>query len=132
MNPVVQEELGADPDAAARARSVVRQALELWGLADDEGIAELLASELVTNAIEHAATPVLVKITFDTVAVRVEIIDTGNEMPGLVEIPEAGGYGLSLVDRLASRWGIEQVPDHGKNVWFELDIDSEVGAGTHN
>lgn len=96
-------------------------------------VAELLTSELVTNAVKHAATPLLVNLTFDTFTVRVEIIDTGNEMPALVEIPDTGGYGLRIVDRLASRWGVEQVPDAGKNVWFELDVaNPDVRAGIHN
>jgi len=133
VSPTVQEKLAPHPASPGRARSLVRHALDAWGLADDVRIAELLTSELVTNAVEHAATPLFLNVTFDTVTVRVEIIDTGNEMPALVEIPDTGGYGLRIVDRLASRWGVEQVPDVGKNVWFELDVaNPEVRAGIDN
>jgi anti-sigma regulatory factor (Ser/Thr protein kinase) len=100
----------------------VRRALEDWGLADDARVAELLTSELVTNAVLHAATSVMLTISCRDNTVRVEIGDAGTEMPSLVEVPDTGGYGLRLVDRMASRWGVEQVPGTGKTVWFELDV----------
>jgi hypothetical protein len=46
--------LPPDPRSARQARSAVRRALERWGMADPSGDTELLASELVANAVEHA------------------------------------------------------------------------------
>jgi hypothetical protein len=129
--PIVREELEPDPTSPSRARSLVRHALDTWGLADDVRVAELLTSELVTNAVEHAATPIIINISFDMESVRVEIIDTGAEMPALVSVPDTSGYGLQIVDRLASRWGIDQVPQIGKNVWFELDVAGPELSPSH-
>ena len=64
-------------------------------------------------------------------APEVEIIDTGTELPALVSVPDTSGYGLQIVDRLASRWGIDQVPQLGKNVWFELDVAGPELSPSH-
>ncbi len=83
--------------------------------------AELCTSELATNAVLHARSPVLLVASRTPEGVRIEVQD---EAPGVVEagsLETAGerGRGLALVDALASCWGVDQ-HEGGKSVWFEL------------
>src|SRR3954464_10474862 len=99
------------PDAVRAARHALRER----GLsADLDHTVSLLTSELVGNAVRHAGplnpTERIVfhaRMTDDHV--RVEVADHG---PGFdPEIRhETPGFGLRLVDKLASRWGVEQTP----------------------
>ena len=83
----------------------------------------LLASELVSNAVRHAeAHAVAVRFEVMNSHVRVEVTDEGPgfDPTGLAPQPERqGGWGLRLVDELASRWGATD--GNGFKVWFELD-----------
>ncbi|MFH9570713.1 SpoIIE family protein phosphatase [Streptomyces sp. NPDC017230] len=110
-----------EPVSAASARRFVRAALDgvTSELADT---AELLVSELVTNAVLHAHTEVEVAVSHDDRRVRVRV-DDRRPSRGLVPQhcpPYAGtGQGLALVQQLASRHGVE-ADDERKTVWFEL------------
>src|SRR3954463_6500048 len=115
--------LAPDPGAPQQARRFIAATLEDPGLDETREVAELLVSELVTNAIVHAASPVEVEIERDDtgVLVRVRDADTGPlvmRAGGVSELDEGGG-GFLLVDRLAESWGTEH---HGgrKCVWFRL------------
>jgi hypothetical protein len=56
--------------------------------------------------------------------VRVEVFDPGANAPGARNrLEPEGGYGLLLVDRLASGWGREKVSAGGSLAWFELELD---------
>ncbi|MER7829456.1 SpoIIE family protein phosphatase [Streptomyces sp. NPDC095602] len=114
-----------DPESAARARRFVRAALgdAAPGTAPDLlDTAELLTSELVTNAVLHARTDIDVSAGATDGRVRVAVRD---HRPSRVLVPQdcppyAGtGQGLALVERLASRHGVE-TGDTAKTVWFEL------------
>ena len=88
------------------------------GLVDD---ATLLVSELVTNAVVHARTPLEVNVHVGAGEVRVEVQDDSEVFP-IARIPPSnatGGRGLQLVERVARSWGIER-RDRGKVIWFEL------------
>ncbi|GAA4894861.1 SpoIIE family protein phosphatase [Streptomyces coeruleoprunus] len=110
------------PESVAEARRFVRAALD--DVAPDlVDTAQLLVSELVTNAVLHARTEVEVAAArVDDGTVRVRVTDQRPDR-GLVprECPSyAGtGQGLALVGRLASRHGVDTGED-GKTVWFEL------------
>ena len=81
----------------------------------------LLTSELVTNAVLHAATPVTVTLLRETGAIRVEVADESPQLPTLKSYGEDAvtGRGLHLVSALADSWGSRR-RDEGKVVWFEL------------
>jgi anti-sigma regulatory factor (Ser/Thr protein kinase) len=83
--------------------------------------AVLLVSELVTNAVVHAACDVRLRVTPGS-PVRVEVHDGNPEPPQARgrERLEVGGLGLVIVESVASRWGVEP-QQTGKVVWFELD-----------
>jgi anti-sigma regulatory factor (Ser/Thr protein kinase) len=113
-------ELPASTSSARLARDLVRRALVGFETPVVE-IAELLVSELVTNAIAHAHSAPVMRIDVTGQAVRVAVQDAS---PGPVEVHEAPqdaahGRGLLLVDTLAASWGWAPTPE-GKRVWFTL------------
>jgi anti-sigma regulatory factor (Ser/Thr protein kinase) len=116
-------QVGTDREVVADSRHrISAQAADL----PDEvaGDVELLASELVANAVLHGGGPVTVGLERSAHLVRVEVSDTSSELPAL-QPPEdllaERGRGFLLVDRLATRWGFERRRDDGKTVWFEVE-----------
>lgn len=92
-----------------------------WSLVP--GDAELLASELATNAVLHARTPYEVVVsTVGADGFRVAISDDDPTPPVAVALDSEdalNGRGVALVVSLAKRWGCEENAG-GKTVWFEL------------
>ncbi|HEY8115980.1 MAG TPA: ATP-binding protein [Actinomycetota bacterium] len=86
--------------------------------------AELLTSELVSNAVRHAeldpSQEIVVRIVSDGY-VRVEVADQGPPFEADLRKPSAGssGWGLLLVEAVATSWGVER-EGSGKRVWFEV------------
>ncbi|MEV5843138.1 ATP-binding SpoIIE family protein phosphatase [Streptomyces sp. NPDC051985] len=111
-----------DPEdtAPGRARRFTRQALAGWGLEDLTDTAELLVSEIVTNAVRHASRPISLRL-LRTDVLRCEVGDDVPQLPRLrrASPDEEHGRGLYLVNRLARRWGTTRLGT-GKIVWFEL------------
>jgi anti-sigma regulatory factor (Ser/Thr protein kinase) len=85
----------------------------------------LLVSETVTNVLRHGRTPAELRVAETPHGVRVEVED-GNPA-NLHFVPQPGGeggYGLRLVDALATTWGCaRRTSGEGKTVWFELSDD---------
>ena len=112
--------LPPDPRAARQARRALAEARVPEELEHTVG---LLVTELIANSLRHAGLQedqrILFAARFVTDHVRVEVHDPG---PGFD--PDAAldgrGYGLRMVDKLASRWGVE-IDDDGTRVWFEVD-----------
>ena len=108
--------------APAFARQVVRDELGAGTAPDVRAEAELIVTELVTNAVIHGVGAIRLRLAIDDDAVRGEVIDEG--MGFEVEIrersaDELNGRGLWLVASLARRWGINSGSSH---VWFELAL----------
>ena len=82
----------------------------------------LLITEVVTNAIVHAQTSLVVTVSMRGEAIRVEVHDDSPALPVMVRaaLDEAGGRGMAIVDGLADDWGVYTEPLHGKTVWFEV------------
>jgi anti-sigma regulatory factor (Ser/Thr protein kinase) len=121
-------ELGAaaipsGPEAPLLARTLVSEWLAGRGTARIHDDVRLLVSELVANSVRHAGRPAGAPLRIRAAAVdgvvRVEVHDHGH---GWVRRRSAdgrpGGFGLSLVERLAARWGVNH--ENGTRVWFEL------------
>ena len=89
--------------------------------------AALLTSELVSNAVLHAGTPLVVSVHRSSDRVRVDVADASPTLPRVKAYGRdaATGRGLTLFNRLASSWGARPVPG-GKVVWFELPLDVPV------
>ncbi|MGW7817810.1 SpoIIE family protein phosphatase [Streptomyces puniciscabiei] len=117
---VAEWRLQADPREVRRARRLVRERLIAWGLPQAVETAELLVSEVVTNAVRHAVSePVGLRLV-RTDALLFEVTD---DEPGLPEMLGAepydeSGRGLRVVSRLAREWGAS-ASGHRKTVWFE-------------
>ena len=94
---------------------------------DVTGCAALLTSELVTNAVLHAGTPLCVTLHILADRIRVDVADGNPHFPSIKEYGRdaATGRGLTLFNTLASNWGVQAV-DGGKIVWFELPVDFPV------
>jgi PAS domain-containing protein/anti-sigma regulatory factor (Ser/Thr protein kinase) len=107
--------------SARRARALVTEQLEAWGLADLVETAQLCVSEVVTNAVVHAGTPVQLDIARLADRVRVEVADGGAAPPERVDADDEDvhGRGIAIVELLSAGWGVDQLDD-GKCVWFEL------------
>jgi len=99
--------------------------------AEVTGYAALLTSELVTNAVLHAATPMCVTLHILPDRIRVDVADGNPSFPSLKEYGReaATGRGLTLFNTLASNWGVQAV-DGGKIVWFELPVDFPVSPAS--
>ena len=113
--------LHPEPSSVRAARKYVSDELTSVGLDDAAATAELLVSELVTNAILHARTPVRVSVDVVGDVVRVTVADDSPRAPQQRRhsVDSGTGRGLLLVERMATRWGVE-VGSAGKVVWFEL------------
>ncbi|WP_269287643.1 MULTISPECIES: ATP-binding protein [Streptomyces] len=108
------------PTACRQARSALRQVLRQWGMEHFTDTAELLVSELVTNAVRYAPGPIHLTARGGH-ALRCHIDDGSRLLPRLhnARPDDEFGRGLALVDQLASDWGVD-LTDCGKSVWFEL------------
>ena len=114
----------ADLPATAASPGMARQfAREVLGDDGSEVLdtVQLLVSELVTNAVLHAASAPTVAIHLFDDHVHVEVLDDRNQDARLTEAGDdaESGRGVALVDALAERWGTIVV-DHGKIVWFDV------------
>ncbi len=111
------------PPSAGKARRFVRSVLAGAGLSGLADVAELLVSELVSNAILHAGTDleVVVRIMADRVSVEVHDRGPGAATRRHYSATSGTGRGLVLVEELAREWGTVTTAT-GKFVWFELAI----------
>ncbi|ANS69106.1 hypothetical protein SLINC_6882 [Streptomyces lincolnensis] len=120
---VAEWRLRPDPAEVGRARAVVREQVHEWGAARLADSAELMVSELVTNAVRHShGRPVALRLVRgDTLLCEVD--DDDHELPNLLSAgPEdAVGRGLRVVSMLAREWGASRT-GAGKTVWFELTL----------
>ncbi|MFJ2111807.1 MULTISPECIES: ATP-binding protein [unclassified Streptomyces] len=117
---------GADLAAVPEVRHALREMLRHWEERDSAEVAELLMSELVTNALVHTETGAVVTATVADSHLRVEVRDFVAALPHRL-LPDrpapddaTHGRGLALVRSLADDWGIRARPV-GKVVWFELN-----------
>lgn len=119
--------LGAEPEAVPHARRWVAESLEGTPYAELVPDAELVVSELVTNALLHGTAPVTVRVDVDEV-VRIEVADGSRVAPvrGFARADAMTGRGLSLVAALARDWGVTAHAD-GKVVWCELVVGGAPG-----
>jgi anti-sigma regulatory factor (Ser/Thr protein kinase) len=91
--------------------------------ADVAHTAELLVSELVTNAVTHGRGVVRLVIECIDSSLSVTVSDDDPTTPRVkqAELMALGGRGLQMIDALASSWGVTPHSDGpGKDVWFRL------------
>ena len=127
-----QADLDPVPASVGLARSLVRDSLASFDN-DAREIALLLTSELVTNAILHARTPVQLGVLVDGDRALVCVADRLPESPALSPRAHShdrpGGRGLALVEDLADIWGTTTYTG-GKIVWFVLQTAGDRSVRT--
>lgn len=115
--------LSAEPASAARARDFVCAHLLMHGLPTLVEDIRLVASELTTNAMQHARTPLVLTLTREAHCVTLSVHDDSPVLPVLstAGIAEPRGRGLAIVDRLSAGWGVDVADDRSKAVWARFD-----------
>jgi anti-sigma regulatory factor (Ser/Thr protein kinase) len=124
--------LAALPTAPACARGHVRAVAHEWGVSNLADTAELVASELVTNAVQASErlrlradlgiVPVIrLWLVSDQISMVIRVWDGNDEMPARrdADPDDIGGRGLMIIDSLAKDWGAYRKAD-GKVVWVML------------
>jgi two-component sensor histidine kinase len=122
---VIERHLHFEPRPASvrAARRMVASALEDDGFTGDRDTVLLLVSELVTNAVRHAATPFDVTVQVEGNEVTVAVVDHDRTHRPQVQNPPpeaTSGRGLRIVQELSSSWGTESLGGDLKRVWFRL------------
>ncbi|MFD4552836.1 SpoIIE family protein phosphatase [Streptomyces sp. NPDC058469] len=120
-------DIPADPSLVAPIRKQVVEQLDTWNLSEAGFTAELVVSELVTNAIRYGAHPIRLRLIHDAATLICEVSDTNHTAPHLrrAKTWDEGGRGLLLVAQLTQRWGSRHTAD-GKTIWAELSLVDEV------
>lgn len=131
--------LPVEPMSASIARVWLSDLASLWigrgsipdtpVVRDRVEVAQLLLTELVSNAIRHSEYALEVQIDLADTVLRVDVVDTSHRMPVLLAAGAAAtsGRGLRLVEMLATSWGID-AREHGKSVWFTLELAAESSS----
>ncbi|MFB6837125.1 SpoIIE family protein phosphatase [Streptomyces sp. NPDC056361] len=109
----------ADPSVVAEARARVLAQLSRWDLDELAFTTELVASELVTNAIRYAGGPVGLRL-IRAASLICEVSDSSGTQPRMrrAHATEEGGRGLFLIAQLTDRWG-SRYTRSGKTIWTE-------------
>ncbi|MEU7043518.1 SpoIIE family protein phosphatase [Streptomyces varsoviensis] len=128
---VAEWELATDPREAARARRLVRGQLRDWGLDEAVETAELLVSEVVTNALRYAHAPRVGLRLVRSDALLCEVTDDDQSLPALLTAgrDDEFGRGLHVVSKLAREWGASRLA-RGKTVWFEQSLGRGGGPAS--
>ena len=129
-----EAQLPAELESAVAARRLLASAVTSWGLTDTvRHDAALAVSELVTNSVLHAGTPVTIRIRRLGSGVRVEVLDGNPYLPvvdaarpeDLLANRSMTGRGLALVAATSDRWGCAPL-DPGKMTWAEVGTGQRV------
>lgn len=143
--PLLELQLPAEAGSAGRAREALGRALTGSagagtgaGTGAGRGVAlvpgpgavddaVLLVSEVVTNAVKHARSDLVLRAELGAGSLRVSVEDrAGEDLPAhRVGSDDDSGWGLTVIDSLARDWGVETTGD-GKIVWFDLAVPEPV------
>lgn len=129
--------LQAQPAAVRESRSFVRTVLGSWGFPGLSDDAALLVSELVSNGVVHARTPLTLTVSWlgRPSRVRVSVHDDSPVLPRTrnFDVTATTGRGMQIIAALAHSSGVV-ASAVGKDVWFELAPDEasdpEIPVGT--
>jgi anti-sigma regulatory factor (Ser/Thr protein kinase) len=127
VSDLMQLRLPPDLDSPSTARNLVGDACQAWQLPGLLHPARLVLSELVTNAVEHARTDILVTVSRRGTGLHLSVRDGSPQLPRLLQparaVPGAPlderGQGLQIVHAAAAAWGSMPTRD-GKVVWATL------------
>jgi anti-sigma regulatory factor (Ser/Thr protein kinase) len=120
--------IAGGPQAGSDARAALTA--ELGGRFHDDGLRDvhLLTSEVVNNCVVHGGVDedgwIDLTIALGDDCLRVTVRDSGSKgdpIPRTPDLEHGGGFGLFLVETMATRWGADRDP--GLVVWFEIDLN---------
>lgn len=121
-------EVSAIRDGRRLAVAAATAEMARAGTKSDIDAVELLASELLTNAVVHGEPPIRLDLDTDDGATLRLAVDDGSMQPPVPAKPstrQIGGWGLAFVESLSTRWGWE-FRSNGKRVWCELRPGSQA------
>lgn len=112
------------PESAGVARRLAAAALAAWQLPQLSDDTALVLTELVSNAVTHAAGEGM-RVSVERLGerrIRLAVTDRTRTRPQLRAASSSGecGRGLRLIIALSARWGVDVLPD-GKRVWADLE-----------
>jgi signal transduction histidine kinase len=124
--------LSRDPAQVSHARRQARQALSRWGLGEHADLAELIVSELATNAIRHGHGAVRVCVSYARRHLRVDVHDDAAGRPARQQATpdDESGRGLALLDGLIRLHGgrrevANDTTGHGKTVYVMICLPAD-------
>lgn len=120
---IAQWYLEPTASTAYQARRLIGETLAGWHLSEYADLVQLMATELVSNAIRYASRPLELRL-LRTEKLLCELNDDDHHLPVLrhAGLAEEHGRGLQLVSHLADRWGASRTQT-GKVVWFEVAVE---------
>jgi PAS domain S-box-containing protein len=125
---LLQRRLPPHPSSAGEARRMVGRLLAESGREDLADTGQLLVSEVVTNALVYAATPIDVCVQADEDGILVQVGDGSRHWPEprSYGLTAHTGRGLTMLEDMSSAWGVVPAVG-GKTVWFHLSFRSQAG-----
>lgn len=126
-------ELDDELDAPRHARHLTADTLIAWGIDGFSDGAQLVVSELVTNALVHARSCSRLMLRYNGESLWIGVRDDGDGEAVPREVAqsvELGGWGLKVVSSQSQEWGSDRHGDGGKTVWSELLPPWRVDAPT--
>jgi len=129
QSQLARVDLGPSRNDVAAARRFVTEQCERWHCGAIVEDAQLVVTELVTNALVHAGSTCELSARLAGGVLRLEVADTGRGVPDpqLPEPFEERGRGLLLVSALSTAWGTEGADGGRKVVWAELPAVVDSG-----
>ncbi len=123
--------LGPRAESVKTGRGFTRATLLDWDMPDLTDLAELVVSELVTNALRHGVPSACTLVSEHCIRLRLlaqapfvmcMVTDPGSDIPVLRESgpTSESGRGLNVVESCSVRWGWHLLDDGGKVVWALL------------
>jgi anti-sigma regulatory factor (Ser/Thr protein kinase) len=129
----VNRRLSHDSAEMGRAREMARKALAAWGLSAHAGLAELIITELATNALRHGAGPIDIGLSYFGSDLWTEVHDDGAGRPvrRQATVDDEQGRGLELLDGLIDLYGgargvVDDSDGPGKTMYVAVSLASDL------